>query len=72
MLAVLARTRPDAVVRPAPGAAVGTDCGSAVNAAHQVLALDLAGFPAGALYVDSWSGWIADPGRPITTGAQPE
>ena len=55
---------------PAQGAAVGVYCGSGVTAAHEVLALQLAGLPA-ALYVASWSGWVADPSRPIATGADP-
>jgi thiosulfate/3-mercaptopyruvate sulfurtransferase len=52
------------------GEQVGVYCGSGVTAAHEVLALDLAGIPA-ALYVGSWSGWITDPGRPVATGPQP-
>ena len=47
---------------------VGTYCGSGVTAAHEVLALALAGIPA-ALYVGSWSNWITDPARPVATGA---
>jgi thiosulfate/3-mercaptopyruvate sulfurtransferase len=50
--------------------AVGAYCGSGVTAAHEVLALELAGIQA-ALYVGSWSGWVADLGRPVATGPQP-
>jgi len=52
------------------GGAVGAYCGSGVTAAHEVLALALAGVPA-ALYVGSWSNWVADPDRPVATGNGP-
>ena len=52
------------------GTAVGAYCGSGVTAAHEVLVLALAGVPA-ALYVGSWSNWVADPARPIATGNLP-
>src|SRR5262249_22587645 len=39
---------------------VGAYCGPGVPAAHEVLALELAGTPA-SLYVGSWSNWVADP-----------
>ncbi|GAA4219934.1 thiosulfate/3-mercaptopyruvate sulfurtransferase [Streptosporangium album] len=50
-----------------PGLQVGAYCGSGVTAAHEVLALEVAGIPA-ALYVGSWSNWVADPSRPVATG----
>jgi thiosulfate/3-mercaptopyruvate sulfurtransferase len=53
-----------------PGADVGVYCGSGVSAAHEVLALAVAGVEA-ALYPGSWSEWTADPGRPVARGPEP-
>ncbi|MGW6738276.1 sulfurtransferase [Streptomyces sp. NPDC055013] len=55
----------------AEGTEVGVYCGSGVSAAHQVLALEVAGIPA-ALYVGSWSEWSSDPSRPVAVGADPQ
>lgn len=48
--------------------AVGAYCGSGVTAAQAVLALHLAGRTDAALYVGSWSNWVADPTRPVASG----
>jgi thiosulfate/3-mercaptopyruvate sulfurtransferase len=50
-----------------PGVDVAAYCGSGVSAAQTVLALEVAGL-SGALFVGSWSHWVADPARPVATG----
>ena len=50
-----------------PGRRVAVYCGSGVTAAHEILALELAGMTA-ELFAPSWSGWIADRQRPVATG----
>ena len=54
------------------GATVAVYCGSGVTAAHEVLALEVAGVPGAALYPGSWSEWVADPARPVATGDEPD
>lgn len=49
------------------GAQVAVYCGSGVSAAQVLLALSTLGVDA-ALYPPSWSGWSADPGRPVAVG----
>jgi thiosulfate/3-mercaptopyruvate sulfurtransferase len=49
------------------GRPVTVYCGSGITAAHEVLALEIAGFRA-ALYPGSWSHWVTDPDRPVATG----
>jgi thiosulfate/3-mercaptopyruvate sulfurtransferase len=53
-----------------PDAEIGVYCGSGVSAAHEVLALAVAGIPA-ALYPGSWSEWSSDLTRPVATGPHP-
>jgi thiosulfate/3-mercaptopyruvate sulfurtransferase len=50
--------------------AVGVYCGSGVTAAHDALALTIAGF-APALYPGSWSAWSHTSGRPVAVGSTP-
>jgi thiosulfate/3-mercaptopyruvate sulfurtransferase len=44
-------------------------CGSGVTACHHLLAMERAGIKGAKLFTGSWSGWIADPSRPVATGA---
>jgi thiosulfate/3-mercaptopyruvate sulfurtransferase len=43
-------------------------CGSGVSACMNLLAMELAGLTPPKLYVASWSGWSADPHRPVELG----
>jgi thiosulfate/3-mercaptopyruvate sulfurtransferase len=52
-------------------AEIGVYCGSGVSAAHEVLALEIAGFTA-ALYPGSWSEWSSDEARPVAKGPDPQ
>jgi len=48
----------------APSAVI-QQCGSGVTACHNLLAMEVAGFPGSKLYPGSWSEWCADPARPV-------
>ncbi len=50
----------------APGDVINM-CGSGVTACHNLLAMEHAGLHGGRVYAPSWSGWIADPVRPVAT-----
>lgn len=69
-LGVIAGAVPGTAEVPDPGFDVGVYCGSGVTAAHEAVALTLAGFTP-ALYPGSWSQWSNLPGRPAATGADP-
>lgn len=60
------------LIAPYPPAAVVHMCGSGVTACHNLLAMEHAGMPGSRLFAPSWSGWLADPARPVETGAGPE
>jgi thiosulfate/3-mercaptopyruvate sulfurtransferase len=45
-------------------------CGSGVSACVDVLAAERAGLPRPRVYVGSWSGWTADPTRPVEGGSE--
>ena len=51
----------------APGEVL-LSCGSGVTACHNLLAMEHAGLPGARVYAASWSGWVADPARPVATG----
>lgn len=46
-------------------------CGSGVNAAQEILALELAGYKNVSLYAASFSEWSRDADLPVVTGAEP-
>lgn len=52
------------------GVSVGVYCGSGVTAAHQAVALTLAGFEP-RVFPGSWSQWSNHPELPVTTGPDP-
>ena len=50
-------------------ASVVHHCGSGVSAVPNIIAMELAGFGATALFAGSWSEWCGDASRPVATGA---
>lgn len=44
-------------------------CGSGVTACHNLLAMEHAGLGGSRVFAPSWSGWVADSSRPVSTGA---
>jgi thiosulfate/3-mercaptopyruvate sulfurtransferase len=61
----------DALLAGRAPSAVVNSCGSGVSACMNLLAMAHAGLPGAALYGGSWSEWVADPSRPVATGANP-
>jgi len=53
------------------GKPIIAQCGSGVTAAHNLLALVVAGQPLSRLYPGSWSEWCSDARRPVATGSEP-
>ncbi len=70
------RLRPAEDLRAALQPLIGTHapdevvlmCGSGVTACHLLLAMEAAGLEGARIYADSWSGWVSDASRPVTTG----
>jgi thiosulfate/3-mercaptopyruvate sulfurtransferase len=58
----------DAITGGKSGDALIHQCGSGVTACHNLLALEVAGVPGGALYAGSWSEWCRQDGAPIAAG----
>ena len=63
------RRRFEKFIKSVPPENVICYCGSGVTAAHNIIAIAYAGLGTARLYAGSWSEWIADPARPISTGA---
>lgn len=61
----------EALIGNMPPESIALYCGSGVTSCHHLLSMEIAGLPGAALYPGSWSEWVADPTRPIATGANP-
>jgi thiosulfate/3-mercaptopyruvate sulfurtransferase len=58
-----------AVIGDRPPETIVHQCGSGITAAHNLLAMEVAGLTGSRLYAGSWSEWVADPARPVAKGA---
>jgi thiosulfate/3-mercaptopyruvate sulfurtransferase len=59
------RAKFQALLGDVPPSQAITYCGSGVAAAHNLLAMEIAGLSGAKLYVGSWSEWCADPARSV-------
>jgi thiosulfate/3-mercaptopyruvate sulfurtransferase len=59
-----------ATLRGVPPEHLISMCGSGVTACHNLLALEIAGFPGARLYAGSWSEWIRDAAHAVSHGAE--
>lgn len=64
------RARFDAILDGRSPAQIVHQCGSGVTACHNLLAMEVAGLHGARLYAGSWSEWIRDSSRPISTGSR--
>ncbi len=64
------RAKFQALLGSTPAANAITYCGSGVAAAHNVLAMEVAGLSGAKLYAGSWSEWCSDPKRPMARWAE--
>jgi len=60
----------EALLRGRSAADVVHYCGSGVTACHNALAMTIAGLGLARVYPGSWSEWVADPTRPVESGAE--
>ena len=64
------RARFESVLGDTPADQTAFYCGSGITAAHNLIALEYAGLGESKLYAGSWSEWITDESRPISTGSE--
>jgi len=57
----------DPLVGAHPTHQIVHQCGSGITAAHNLLAMEIAGLEGAKLYPGSWSEWCSDPARPMAT-----